>query len=157
MNKAAPNVTIAPLQTVDEMDWRRLWGAYQTFYEVSHSEAVHASTWARLLDPFESVHGAIARIDDRTHTAVGLVHFICHRTCWDIADTCYLQDLYVTEATRGSGVGRALIAYVVAQAQTWGSGRVYWLTHHTNVRAIRLYDRVATRTGFTQYAIPLGH
>ncbi len=61
------------------------------------------------------------------------------------------------ETTRGSGVDRALIAYAVAQAQTQGSGRVYWLTHHTNVRAIRLYDRIATRTGFTQYAISLGH
>lgn len=141
---------IQPLAPADHADWRRLWGLYQQFYRVALSDAVHASTWARLLDPAEPVHGAIAR--DRAGSAVGLVHYIRHRTCWDTADSCYLQDLYVDEAQRGGGVGAALIAHVVQAAAGFGAARVHWLTHETNSRAMRLYDHVAERTGFVQYA-----
>ena len=142
-------VQITPLTQADQADWRRLWGLYQRFYEVALPEAVHVSTWARLLDPAEPVHGAIAR--DKAGAAVGLVHYIRHKTCWDTADSCYLQDLYVDEGQRGSGVGRALIAHVTKAAAAFGAAHVHWLTHHTNTRAMRLYDDVAVRSGFVQY------
>lgn len=148
----AEPVTIRPLAAEDQAHWRGLWGAYQRFYAVDLSEAVHVATWARLLDPAEPVHGAIAH--DGSGTAVGLVHLIRHRTCWDTADSCYLQDLYVDERMRGAGVGRALIAYAQETAATFGAAHVHWLTHETNARARRLYDDVATRSGFIQYRVP---
>ncbi|WP_164156754.1 GNAT family N-acetyltransferase [Sandarakinorhabdus rubra] len=141
-------LTIRPLEASDEAAWRRLWGLYQRFYAVDLSEEVHRSTWARLLDPAEPVNGALALIDG---APVGLVHYIWHRTCWDIADSCYLQDLYVEEGTRGAGVGAALIAYVRGQADARGVAVVHWLTHEDNHRARRLYDHVARRSGFIQY------
>ena len=60
---------------------------------------------------------------------------------------------------RGSGdrlevvlAGRALIAAVYDRASQHGAERVYWHTHETNMRARRLYDKVALRTGFIVYA-----
>jgi GNAT superfamily N-acetyltransferase len=147
------SVKITPLTPADEPDWRRLWGAYQRFYAVDLSDAVHASTWSRLLDPAEPVFGAIAR--DENGEAVGLVHHIRHRTCWNIADSCYLQDLYVDVHCRGAGTGRALIAHVVEAAAGFGAAHVHWLTHETNTRAMRVYDDVATRSGFIQYRIAI--
>jgi len=82
---------------------------------------------------------------------VGLVHHIRHRSCWTTGDYCYLQDLFVSPALRGSGIGRKLIEHVYAEASRAGCARVYWLTHETNATAIRLYDRVAERSGFVQY------
>jgi hypothetical protein len=32
-----------------------------------------------------------------------------------------------------------------------GCSRVYWLTHETNSTAMKLYDKVAARSGFVQY------
>jgi GNAT superfamily N-acetyltransferase len=142
-------VEITPLVAADHDDWRRLWGLYQRFYEVALSEAVHVSTWQRLLDPTEPIKGAIAR--NAAGHAIGLVHHIRHRTGWDTADSCYLQDLYVDEQLRGGGVGRALINHVVQAAAAYGAAHVHWLTHETNTRAMRLYDDVAVRSGFVQY------
>ncbi|HEY3218310.1 MAG TPA: GNAT family N-acetyltransferase, partial [Candidatus Limnocylindria bacterium] len=51
----------------------------------------------------------------------------------------------------GAGVGRALIAAVYERARDRGARRVYWHTHETNTTAIRLYDKVATRSGFIVY------
>lgn len=146
-------VNITPLIQADEQDWSRLWGAYQRFYAVELTEAIHASTWSRLLDPAVPIHGAIARNDNGE--AIGLVHHIRHATCWSSADSCYLQDLYVDEGSRGTGAGRALIAHVVDAAAEYGADYVHWLTHETNTRAMRLYDGVATRSGFVQYRIAI--
>ncbi len=41
--------------------------------------------------------------------------------------------------------------HVCAEASRQGCSRVYWLTHETNATAMRLYDRVAERSGFIQY------
>jgi hypothetical protein len=40
---------------------------------------------------------------------------------------------------------------VYASAREQGLNRVYWLTHETNLEAMRLYDRIADRSGFVQY------
>ena len=142
---------ITAIAKSDHDDWRRLWGHHQRFYEVTLSDAVHASTWGRLLDPAEPIYGAIAR--EEGGAALGMVHYIRHRTCWDIADSCYLQDLYVAEDQRGGGAGRALITHVATAAAAFGASYIHWLTHQTNTRAMRLYDDVAVRSGFVQYRL----
>jgi GNAT superfamily N-acetyltransferase len=68
-----------------------------------------------------------------------------------ISPTCYLQDLFTDETARGQGIGCALIEAVYERARTAGAKRVYWQTHETNTVAMRLYDKVAVRSGFLVY------
>lgn len=140
------------LEPADQMAWTELWRAYLAFYDTVLPEGVYASTWSRLFDPAEPCWGALALQDG---VPVGLVHWIYHRTNWSIADTCYLQDLFVASGGRGRGHGAALIEHVAQHAHARGAGRLYWLTHETNTAARALYDRVATRSGFIQYRIAL--
>jgi ribosomal protein S18 acetylase RimI-like enzyme len=51
----------------------------------------------------------------------------------------------------GGGIGAALIAEVYRYAEQSGAKRVYWHTHETNTTAMRLYDKVADRSGFVVY------
>jgi GNAT superfamily N-acetyltransferase len=132
----------------DHAAWLPLWQAYLRFYNTELPGAVTQSTWQRLLDDREPTHGALAWNGD---TAVGLVHFIYHRSNWSIENSCYLQDLLVTEQSRGTGVGRQLIEFVYATAKTDGCCKVHWLTHETNATAIQLYERIAERPGFIQF------
>ncbi|MGR4972211.1 GNAT family N-acetyltransferase [Pseudomonas sp. LARHCG127] len=132
----------------DHAAWLPLWQAYLRFYNTELPEAVTQSTWQRLLDDREPTHGALAWHGD---TAVGLVHFIYHRSNWSIENSCYLQDLLVTEQSRGTGVGRQLIEFVYATAKADGCCKVHWLTHETNATAIQLYERIAERPGFIQF------
>ncbi len=76
---------------------------------------------------------------------------IFHRSTILIGPTCYLQDLFTNEAARGNGIGRALIEAVYERAKIAGSPRVYWQTHESNVTAMKLYDKVAERSGFVVY------
>ncbi|SDB64902.1 GNAT family N-acetyltransferase [Pseudomonas sp. NFACC13-1] len=141
-------IEIRRVSANDHAAWLPLWQAYLRFYNTELPEAVCQSTWQRLLDDREPTHGALAWNGD---TAVGLVHFIYHRSNWSIENSCYLQDLLVTEPSRGTGVGRQLIEFVYAAAKADGCCKVHWLTHETNATAIQLYERIAERPGFIQF------
>jgi len=143
---------IRPLGPEDEPDWSRLWTAYLAFYSTVLPEDVHASTWARLLgDGLYDPRGMIALQGGQ---AVGLAQFLLHRSGWKIEPVTYLQDLYVAPSTRGSGVGRALIEAVYAEADRLGAPAVYWLTNEGNTPARQLYDRVGVQSPFLRYNRP---
>ena len=142
-------VSIRPLRPTDEADWRRLWTGYLQYYETSVSEAVYASTFSRLLgDDPQDFNGLIATVDGQ---AMGLTHYLFHRHCWKIENVCYLQDLYVDPAARGTGLGRKLIEAVYAAADANGTPAVYWLTQDFNATGRRLYDRIGKLTPFIRY------
>lgn len=143
------DVEIRALRQSDHADWKRLWTDYLTFYKTVLPEETYATTWTRLFTDSEfEPNGFIAVSDGK---AVGLVHYILHRTCWSPRNNCYLQDLYADPDVRGTGVGRKLIEAVYAEADRQGITNVYWMTHETNEVGRRLYDRIARRTGFIEY------
>jgi GNAT superfamily N-acetyltransferase len=142
-------LTIRRLTTRDEAAWRQLWAAYLAFYQTTLPEAVFATTFARLLDPAHPRQNAL--VAEQDGALVGLVHYIYHPHNWRLEDVCYLQDLYVSPATRGTGAGRALIEAVYAAADANGTPSVYWMTQDFNTTARQLYDRVATVTPFIKY------
>jgi GNAT superfamily N-acetyltransferase len=142
-------LTIRPLEQSDHADWRRLWTAYLEFYNAKVPEEVYAATWKRLFAQGEfEPKGFIALLDGK---AVGLTHYLYHRSCWSLANNCYLQDLFADPEARGKGVGRALIKAVQDAAGKLGVTNVYWMTHESNATARQLYDSVARRTGFIEY------
>jgi GNAT superfamily N-acetyltransferase len=148
MSEAGTTVLIRPLAAEDFEVWLPLWTGYQAFYKADLPDEVTRESFRRMLDPCEPTFGALAFTAGR---AIGMVHWIFHRSNWSIGDYCYLQDLFVSEQNRGLGAGRLLIEHVYSAAHNAGCSRVYWLTHETNKAAMLLYDRLAERSGFVQY------
>jgi GNAT superfamily N-acetyltransferase len=139
--------------TRDDFDaWLPLWDAYNAFYGRSGDTALPREitqvTWNRFFDGYEPMHAFVA---ERAGQLKGIVHFLYHRHTTMAGPICYLQDLYTSESERGKGVGRALIEAVYARAKADGAQRVYWQTHETNHTAMRLYDKVADKSGFVVY------
>lgn len=152
MSDAVHALVLRGVEARDHARWLPLWDGYNAFYgrhgATALPRAVTEATWARFLDPAEPVHALVA---ERDGNLLGLAHYLFHRSTILLGPTCYLQDLYTLEAARGAGVGRALIEAVYARAGAAGAARVYWQTHETNATAMRLYDRVAERSGFVVY------
>jgi GNAT superfamily N-acetyltransferase len=146
--------SVRAIERTDRAQWAPLWRAYLDFYRAQQSDEVANATFARIFDPLEPVHALVAERGDQR---IGFAHYLFQRSTWLLNSQCYLQDLYVSEAIRSRGVGRALIAAVVGAAREAGATRVFWNTQETNAVARRLYDAVGERTGFIQYRIePLG-
>jgi GNAT superfamily N-acetyltransferase len=132
--------------------WRPLWDGYNAFYgrsgESALSEEVTRTTWERFFDASEPMHALVA---ESAGALLGVAHFLYHRSTIHVLPICYLQDLYTLESARGQGVGRALIGGVYERAKLAGAARVYWQTHETNSVAMRLYDKIADKSGFIVY------
>jgi GNAT superfamily N-acetyltransferase len=146
------DLTVRFVTPADYDQWLPLWDGYNAFYGRSGATAlapdVTRMTWARFFDGYEPVHGLVAESGGKL---LGLTHYLFHRSTTIIEPTCYLQDLFTSEAARGKGVGTALIQGVYEQAKRAGVMRVYWQTHETNHTARRVYDSVAEHAGFIIY------
>jgi GNAT superfamily N-acetyltransferase len=57
----------------------------------------------------------------------------------------YLEDLFVAEAARGRGIGRALLTHLAQLAAARGCGRVEWTVLDWNVHAQEFYRSVGAR------------
>jgi GNAT superfamily N-acetyltransferase len=147
--------SVAP---TDFSQWLPLWDGYNAFYGRSGPTAlpreVTRQTWTRFFDAYEPVHALVAELDG---SLVGLTHYLFHRSTISIEPDCYLQDLFTAESARGHGIGGALIQDVARIAAEARCGRLYWHTHETNATAMRLYDKVAEKSGFVVYRMPLAH
>jgi GNAT superfamily N-acetyltransferase len=136
----------------DYTQWTELWAGYNAFYgrhgATALPQEITDATWSRFFDPSEPVHALVA---ERDGSILGLAHFLFHRSTIQVQPTCYLQDLYTAEDSRGMGIGGNLIEAVYDFARAHGVPRVYWQTHETNTSAMRLYDKVAERSGFLVY------
>lgn len=146
------SIATRPLTPSDRAAWQPLWKGYLDFYKTSLSSEQYELTWSRFHDPAEPMY-ALGAFEGET--MLGIVHYIYHRTCWTPGPTCYLQDLFTINAARGKGVGRALIEAVHVAAMIEGASRVYWQTHQTNATAMLLYNKVAERSGFLVYRMPM--
>ncbi|MGP8033055.1 MAG: N-acetyltransferase family protein [Steroidobacteraceae bacterium] len=139
---------IRPLRPADRPRWEPLWQGYLRFYRQHLPAAVTDGAFVRLTDPRSALQGLVA---ERDGALLGFVHYQFHPSTWALRDSCYLEDLYVDPAARGSGVGRALIRAVYAQADRAQAATVYWLTQEFNTDGRALYDTLARRTSFIRY------
>jgi GNAT superfamily N-acetyltransferase len=141
---------VRPVEARDEAAWRRLFAGYIAFYNANVPEAVIDATWTRLLAGGEGALYSWVAVDE-AGVPIGLANVLFHRSTWSATWYCYLEDLYVEEAQRRRGVGRALIEAVYRAADARGCTRTYWVTQESNATARALYDRVATKGPFVQY------
>jgi GNAT superfamily N-acetyltransferase len=129
-----------------------LWQGYLAFYDVDLPPATTEATWARLMDPASPVKARVALVDG---VPQGFAIHLHHPSTWVPGDDCYLEDLFVAEAARGLGLGRALIDDLRALAQVRGWHRLYWHTNEGNARARALYDSYVPSDGHIRYRLKL--
>ena len=143
--------TIRDATAADEAAWRELWAGYLDFYAESLDDGVTSATWDRILDPASPVFARLAEVGGRV---VGFSVNVLHAGTWSTAQTCYLEDLFVSPEARRRGVGQALIQDLVDMGRVAGWSRLYWMTQAANP-ARKLYDRFGPADGFVRYRLKI--
>jgi GNAT superfamily N-acetyltransferase len=144
-------VSIRRIEARDEARWRALWEGYCRFYEHELIEAVTRHTWTRIMDPAAPVHAIVA--ERAGEGVIGMANYLIHENTWTLTPVCYLEDLFVDPDRRATGVGKALIDWLVAQMKQQHWSRLYWNTRENNYRARGLYDKYMPHSGFVRYVI----
>ena len=109
--------------------------------------------WGRDWPPEESFRAGVERLlaDERTDfllgapeagaPAAGVCQLRFRHSLWLKADECFLEDLFVREDARRTGLGTALVEAAVARSRDRGCGRVELDVDERNEPALRLYER----------------
>lgn len=146
------SVTIVDLAPAHRTTFLGLWHDYLRFYAVTLADEINEATWARLLDADSPMTARLAMIDG---VARGFAIHMHHPSTWVPGDDCYLEDLFVADAARRRGLGRALMDDLMMIARARGWHRLYWHTDTGNAQARTLYDSYVAADGAIRYRLPL--
>lgn len=145
-----PDLLIRDAEDGDETLWRGLWAGYLAFYGTDLQSSITDATWARIRDPG---HPMGLRLAVRGGQPLGFALYLPHASSWSPGDDCYLEDLFVAEEARGTGLGRALIEDLRALCRARGWSRLYWMADAGNSRARALYESLTPTDGHLRYRL----
>ena len=104
------------------------------------------STDGRRLDSPIRFRTLIAELtEDGKVTAAGFALFFTSYSTWLGHHGIRLEDLYVTPALRGKGIGRALLTRLAQIAVDEGCPRLEWDVLDWNAPAIAVYEKIGAR------------
>lgn len=125
-------------EPAEAADVARLLGAFRDWYGYpAPSDEDLRSVVDRLIGTEHTEYFLGSPEQDSDTAAVAQVRY--RPSIWTTSDDCWLEDLYVEESARGTGLGRALTEAVIERARERGCGRVELDVDVVNERARRLY------------------
>jgi GNAT superfamily N-acetyltransferase len=152
----AASLRVDPISAPELEELLPMIAAYQRFYEVEEPDEVsNRAFFSRFLAPSDDglLLGAWRCEDEEL---VGYACLYWHFTSLVPAETVLMNDLYVNEAHRGEGIGRALIEASAQVARERGAYQLQWVTRPDNETAQRLYDKTgAAREPSIEYELRL--
>jgi len=116
--------------------------------------------WSRTEPPDAAFHGGVRRVlaDPNSDFLLagdppaGMCQLRYRYSIWTESDDCWLEDIFVEEAARGSGVGRELMDAAFARARERGCRRMELDVNEANAAALALYESL----GFSARSDPPG-
>lgn len=102
-----------------------------------------------LFGPDPAAEAVVAELDGEP---VGFALFFHNFSTWTGRRGLYLEDLYVTPAARGRGVGRALLEHLARIALERGCARFEWSVLDWNADAIAFY-RALGAVGMEEWTV----
>lgn len=112
--------------------------------------------WGRDSPPDSSFRAGVKRLMDDPRTEfllagdgepVGVCQLRYRWGIWRDGEDCCLEDLFVREAERGTGAGRALAEAAVARARDRGCVRMVLDVMEDNARPLALYGSLGFESG----------
>jgi ribosomal protein S18 acetylase RimI-like enzyme len=143
----------------------RVWPAKaEDIQDVAALIAAFRSWWGKDEPTLEQIRETTAVLIDDPNTefllaapgdgapAAGVCQLRYRLSVWTGTDDCWLEDLYVDDAARGTGLGRALVEAAFERARARGCRRMELDVNESNTEALAFYKSL----GFTTEPKPPG-
>jgi ribosomal protein S18 acetylase RimI-like enzyme len=146
---------ISVVSEADLEDLLPLLRGYCDFYEVAPTDdALLAVSRALIADPEREGLQLIGREPDGK--AVGFATLYWTWQTLNAARLGVMNDLFVAEEARGSGLADRLIAACRERSAIHGAREVAWQTAKDNYRAQKVYDRIGgSKSEWLDYSLPV--
>lgn len=146
-------MTVKRLAEDDRDQWEALYHDYAAFYQMPMDSDILDTVWSWIFDSEYPFYALIAK-DDKGN-AIGLAH--CREMPSPLrgAFVGFLDDLYVKPDCRGSDCVQSLYDGLreLGEEKDWPFIR--WITAEDNYRARTSYDKVAEKTHWITYQMPV--
>lgn len=133
----------------DRAQWMLLWREWQAHMHGAVPAEVSARSFDMILDESSRLSSLLA-FDSSGH-AVGFANISTTPFAWTGGPIVFLQDLFVSDAWRGSGAGRALMDAVYAEADNIGAAQVFWFVGEADTRLQGFYQSLGMRTPYLRF------
>ena len=141
---------IREIQLKDKEQWEKLYRGYATFYKAEMNEKILQTVWKWLNDSNHELKGIGYEANDKL---VGLAHYRKLLRPLQGKYIGYLDDIFVDPEYRGQKIGEKLLNKIkaISKANDWNLVR--WQTDEDNLRAKKVYDKVARKTKKNVYEL----
>ena len=146
-------VTVSELNLNDREQWEALYYGYAEFYNMPMGQSILDNIWSWIFDGKNKFYALIAK--DENGKALGLMHFRAMPSPLRGAEVGFLDDLYISPASRGVGVVDMLYQALnkFGKSQNWPFVR--WVTADNNYRGRAVYDKIAEKTHWVTYQMSI--
>ena len=141
---------IRKLELKDKENWTKLYNGYADFYKVPMNTRILDTLWGWIHDDNHTVNGICFELEDKI---VGIAHYRTMPRPITGEYVGFLDDLFVKPEFRGQKIAQKLISHLksLSKANNWNGIR--WITHFSNEKAKKLYDKIANNKGFELYEL----
>ena len=141
---------IRNLEKKDKKNWTKLYNGYANFYKIPMNNEVLDTLWGWIHNENHIINGICFELEDKI---VGIAHYRAMPRPIKGKYIGFLDDLFVEPDFRGQKIAQKLISYLksLSKANNWDGVR--WITHSSNENAKKLYNKIATNTGFELYEL----
>lgn len=137
----------------DRPEWEQLYYGYADFYHMPMDIKILDTIWSWIFDPNNPFFALMAK--DKAGNALGFAH--CREMPSPLrgAVVGFLDDLYIKPQCRGSGCVQALYEGLneLGKERNWLFVR--WITAEDNYRGRASYDKIAKKTHWLTYQMPV--
>jgi len=77
---------------------------------------------------------------------IGYATYMKQFSTWDAAYYIYMDCLFLTEDSRGLGIGEKLVLFIKQEASKSKCSHIQWQTPDFNKRAIKFYQRIGAKS-----------
>lgn len=137
----------------DKSDWENLYRGYAEFYKMPMEQSTLDAVWSWIHDNAKSFFSLIAKDDNGN--ALGLMHFRAMPSPLRGAEVGFLDDLFIIPEARGTDVIHKLYAELNNFGKQLGWPFIRWITADDNYRARNVYDKIADKTTWVTYQLPV--
>ena len=141
---------IRKIKNEDKKDWEKLYRGYADFYKVEMNDKILSTVWDWLQDKDHVVSGLVFEENSKI---IAIAHYRKMPSPLRGKYIGFLDDLFVEPDFRGQKIAQKLINHLksLSKANNWDGIR--WITHSSNENAKKLYDKIASNTGFELYEL----